>query len=817
MSSVAVARTPSRGSHIDARPDGFVWTFQQMGNHRGAVLKASVGAILVLLLCQTGALFIQVFAVCMSRHQAASQETSTVVSTCSFALAYASALWMLTRPRLARAERNTAVVCIGLAMTLQWRLAYPLMFTDFDEQLHMRTLRDIDSAHRLFLAQPTLPISPRYPGLESLTALFHQLGLPVMAAAMAVVFLARLVLVLALCDAVEQLTGSPRAGGLAVAVYATSSQFVYFISAFAYQTLALPLALAAVAFIARARWVADPRPLLAGATVCLLAVAASHHLTSWITAGFLAVWAIAERGSPARRRVFYGAAVAVATATAWAAVQWSLLREYFGPMADEVGSQVSGGSRRKPFSDPAGFSTPLWERVFLVYYAVAITLVMLLLVLICARSILRRVRSGAPRCNSQRWEPRVLLVLMVVLIPLWIAARVVPSCGELADRSRGFLFLPLSLLVADGAVRWSRSAWHSRPRAPQHVMLVRSLATVLVTGVFVGGFVMGAGFEWMRLPGPYLASADSRSMDAETLAAVRWARDGLPGGSRIGAERVSRILLANEAGLWTVNDDDPKQLYVAPLYFSDDWGPPQSEVARRLYLRYLYVDRRWADDLPHFGGYFHRGEMPNLQQLTRAELTKFDNVPGIHAVYRHGPIVIYDLSGLGVPELRTGWWGEIPPLSVPIQLVTGSLLGLALTLVMSVFIKNARSFLSAAGPSLTLAASVGALCVTEVTMLLGHLWLGPAVFVAAALVVVLVNRHRAGYLLRTSVAKLHWRWITAFAMVAVAVAAAIALSVLDAYPVEVTKVQTILDDPTAVHISAEVVEPAGSGGQAGVA
>ena len=151
----------------------------------------------------------------------------------------------------------------------------------------MRMLADIDSSHGLFQPHPTLVVSPRYPGLESLTALVHQLGLPVMVAATAVTLVARLVLVLVLCDAVEHLTGSPRKGGLAVAVYAVSAQFTFFTSQFAYQTLALPLALAAVAFIARARWAHDPRPLLIGATVCLLAVAVTHHITSWLTAVFL--------------------------------------------------------------------------------------------------------------------------------------------------------------------------------------------------------------------------------------------------------------------------------------------------------------------------------------------------------------------------------------------------------------------------------------------------------------------------------------------------------------------------------------------------
>jgi hypothetical protein len=54
-----------------------------------------------------------------------------------------------------------------------------------------------------------------------------------MAAALVVVLVARLVLVLVLCDAVEHLTGSPRTGGLAVAVYAGSAHFTVFNPTFA--------------------------------------------------------------------------------------------------------------------------------------------------------------------------------------------------------------------------------------------------------------------------------------------------------------------------------------------------------------------------------------------------------------------------------------------------------------------------------------------------------------------------------------------------------------------------------------------------------
>ena len=231
-----------------------------------------------------------------------------------------------------------------------WHATNPLLFTGFDEQLHMRTLADIISSHRLFEANPLLGVSPQYPGLEAVTVLLHQTGLPAMAAAMIVVLLCRLILVTVLCDAVEELTGDARAGGMAVAAYAVSPQFVFFNSQFAYQTMALPLALAAVALIGRARKADYPVPLFLGATVCLFGVAVTHHVTSFLTAVFLVLWTLVERGQ-VRLRVLYGALVAVASTLAWAMVQWSLLSDYFGPIVDDIASQFSGGLRRKPFED----------------------------------------------------------------------------------------------------------------------------------------------------------------------------------------------------------------------------------------------------------------------------------------------------------------------------------------------------------------------------------------------------------------------------------------------------------------------------------
>ena len=778
--------------------------------------------VFVLLLWQAAALLMHVLAVYMARGDAF--DSALVVSACAVGLTFASALWVLTRPHLARTVRNAAVVCLGVTTALQWRLRDPLLPIQFDEQQHMRTLRDIVFSHELFHANPLLSVSPRYPGLEAVAVLFHQLGLPVFIAVTAVVLVARLVMVLVLCDAVEQLTGRSRAGGLAVAAYACSAHFVPWDSMFAYQTMALPLAVAAVAFVARARCADDPRRLLIGASVCLLAVAMTHHVTGVFTAIFLVVWTVVERGRP-RRRILYGAIVAVIVTVGWAMIQWSLLWVYFYPWYEDVIRQIRGGGLRKPFSNTAVYPTPLWEQAFIFYYALAISAIVLALTLLCARARSRQRLQRDATPNTRIW-PRPFLVLLVVPIPVLLVARTLPGFIEIGDRFNTFLFLPLCLLVADGVVRWSRS--HSRP----YLMRVRTPALLMATGVFLGGFLLGSAPDWARLPGSYLPSAEGRSIDAETLAAVHWAREALPTGSRIAADRMGSALLSSE-GMWPVFWDG--DLAIPSLYFADSWGPGQTETVQGLSVRYLYVDSRLADGLPLVGVYFFMGEVLGAtyttmtkppQQLTLNQLTKFDDVAGIQLRYRHGPISVYDLSGLNVKKIPSGgWFAKSGPMdNVLIQLSLGLLVGLVVAFAVrfgvgAFVVEKVQAFHKAAGLPLTLAAGLSAVLVTSVIMLCAHIWLAPWTFLSVTLTLlaantrwakervkswlhppVAVNGWQQGWVLPPKRKRVQWSWIVGAALVALPTAAAIALATGDAYAGDVTRVREILDDPAAIHL-----------------
>lgn len=743
-----------------------------------------------LLVWQICALAGQVAAVALARQ--GHPGVAELLSDASLATAYGSSLWLLIGADLDRATRDIAVVCLGVTPTLYWRATNPLLFTGFDEQLHMRTLGDILSSHGLFQANPLLEVSPRYPGLEAVATLVHQFGIPTMASAYVVILACRLVLVTVLCDAVEKLSGSARAGGLAVACYALSSQFVFFNSQFAYQTMALPLALASVSFIARARSSDDPVPFLGGATVCLFAVAVTHHVTSFLTAGLLLVWTAAEKGR-AQLWIAYGACASLASTLAWAIFQRQLLSDYFGPIADDVQAQFTGGARRPLFEDTAGIAARSLDQYLLLYYAAALSLVVLAVVVLAHRE------------RHLSWGPLLMLALMSVSIPVLLAARVVPRGGELYDRSNSFLFFPFSMYVATFAAwfLW-REAQDVGFQQHRRVFLVRVAVTVLASAAFVGGYVLGSGPNWARLPGPYMAAADPRSMDAETLAAVKWARSALPAGSRIAADRISSDLLAAQAGVWPVMKG-PEGVDAPALYVARTWGMAETDTAAAMRLRFLYVDRRLADELPHFGSYFYQGETGGGAQYTDAQLTKFDKVPGISVVYRHGPVSIYDLKGLGVPELRSGWYKPTPRVRQSTQLAVGLVCGLFVAALMRSRLwhrirGSGIRLRSSWGPAHTAAALLAGACLASVTALLAGVWLTPLTIYSAAAVVVLANFPAAVATVRRNLGRVSRRTLRTAVLLVVPLGMIVAVAVLDAAAVDVIEVRQILGDPNAVHV-----------------
>src|SRR5215475_2563152 len=557
-------------------------------------------------------------------------------------------LTVLMVPRLGSLRQITIAV-LGLYPAVVYRISSPLVLAGYDEHQHEQSLMNLLHGSGLFSPNPALRVSPFYPALELFTGTGIRLtGPPAMLAIALVVLLCRLLLVLLIYHAALLVSPSRRGASLVVAFYAVSSQFYSFNSGFAYQTLALTLGLGGIFLLRRAQ-LADhtaARRLFFIASLVLVATVVSHHATSWMVLAFLIAWAAmsrkGERKLLARAAVIMGVAAAI-----WAAVLATRIVGYLAPIVSTAMQSahafLAGTSQHHIFGSSAGTPPPPdWERVILVVYTLATTLA----ALVCAWIMLSRAFHNGDRMLG-------LLGALNLAFPLTAASHFDPSVGELGDRAASFLFLPLALscsLIIQRHPRVTR-----RPAGPHNPFRPAMLIALIggTTIVYLGGTLLGSSPDYNRLPGPYLPSADFRTQDPETLAAVGWAGRHLPTGSTVIADRVPAVILGSEA-LWPVTN--PQQGFVpAQLYFSTSWGPQETAIVKGLHVDYLYVDMRLTDSLPYLGYYFSRGETAKPTRITVADVAKFAHVPGLKAVYHHGPVTIYDTSGLGVAPKQAGF------------------------------------------------------------------------------------------------------------------------------------------------------------------
>ena len=172
-------------------------------------------------------------------------------------------------------------------------------------------------------------------------------------------------------------------------------------------------------------------------------------------------------------------------------------------------------------------------------------------------------------------------VLLDFALPFTAAAHFNPSVAELGSRADTFLFLPLALscsLIIQRHPRVTRS-----PASPHNPFRPAVLIALIggTTIAYLGGTLLGSNPDWIRLPGPYLVSADFRTQDPETLAAVDWAATHLPTGSTVAADRVPAVLLGSQARLWPVTHSQ-QGLEPARIVLLSHLGPSADGDRQRL-------------------------------------------------------------------------------------------------------------------------------------------------------------------------------------------------------------------------------------------
>jgi hypothetical protein len=539
--------------------------------------------------------------------------------------------WLLLAPSRTGHQRLGAALAFGLIMYASWFLTSPVMSTRFDESLHVTTLVDMVDHHRFFYPNTMLPVSPHYPGLEFATAGVHWLtGLPLIACQVLVVVTARSVFILALFLLASRIGRSTQVGAATVLLYAGSAQFYFFNSQFSYQTVAIAMLMAALYLLIRAFDSEEERPWkeLIAVQVCLGGLSITHHLTSWLVLGM--IWLLALffwRGGEERRArlTLITAEIATVVVLAWTAVIAPLLISYLGPIFDVASSQLltalDGSGSREIGSSGDGTKTPTWE---LMVMAGSI----LLWVLLLLPSAWRAWRHGSLGPTRARYVP----LAIGVIYPGLQLARFAPSAAEVADRASTFVTMAMALVVA---------AW----LAPR----IQSFGALVVPGIvllILGGTLIGSGPDWQRVPGPYLAGAEQRSVDAETVAVAQWAGTYLPADSRVAADVTFSRVLPNFGPATTITQPAGFDS-MTPLFIAHSVDQEVLELILHNDVDFIVVDTRQVGQTAKSGAFFEGGTGygADAQTVKRDQVEKFEDQEGFDLVL-DGPVRVYDVRPL---------------------------------------------------------------------------------------------------------------------------------------------------------------------------
>ena len=550
---------------------------------------------------------------------------------------YVLVAWRLVSPLPTRRERILLVAFAGVGLYMVKVLHSPIHFTFYDELLHYRTAANILETGFHFQEHPLLPVSPLYPGLENVAvALVSVGGLDVFHAGLLTILLARIAFVLVMYLFYEKASQSPRLAGIATLIYASNPHYIFFDAQFSYESLALVFVVMVFLGIQYRMTIHANKPI--GASLLIIfgicATLVTHHVTSYFLLLCLLLWAIIAYIFPyegqSRTMLLSTAALAAVAILSWMMYVAIITIDYLVPVLsgavfDLFRVLVRDETGRQLFSDQGENALRLWEQ--LIVYSTALL-------------ILLGLMWGAIvtwRYNRNR-TTYIFLGIVGLLYPLTQLLRFSEKGPEIASRIGPFMYMGIGFVLAVGitnlygrqSVSWG---W-----------LRQVVLGVVVTIMFWGNFLVSFP-RWALMPGDYRASADTRSVEAQSMEMVYWFDYYLGQENRIAADRINGLLLVAYGRQYQVTGSW-NNINVPGVFLDVPFTQVEYNTLCEGDIEYMVLDYRFLDYLPLLGFYYEQdeNEFPYRVPLETAVFEKFRVEEAFSLIYNGGDLLIYQVD-----------------------------------------------------------------------------------------------------------------------------------------------------------------------------
>jgi hypothetical protein len=537
----------------------------------------------------------------------------------------------VTSPSLSTRARLAVVVLQALQQSVVRWMYSPLSFRFPDELQHWRTAVDILSFHHLFHANPTLPVSPVFPGLEELaTSLVSLTHIGLFPAGLIVATTAHVALSGATFYLYRRVTGRDHVAALAAFLFALNPLHAGFDTQFIYEAPALLFGVVVLDIAVSDR----PRlSIESGVGVaCLAGLIVTHHLTAAVIIGGLAVLGIITawmtRLGPTARRLCWFSLAGIIMATAWVLGKAQPVLTYLGvPLHRVITGILHFGDVSGTVALPAtsGGGPVTWLTIIG-------TLITAALVVSGGALLWRR----AP-IDSIGPLPRAFALCALAYFGVLGVREFAPDGAEMAGRLLTFAALftavPMAFALAP------HLTWRVQDRFTRWI---RPVAVAAMLGIFLGGMMSGWPAPWEQIPGTFHVAGFESGIDRQNMSAVQWFAANVGPDKRVACDVTSCALLGAYAEAHPIPDEP--ELFYAPRV-----DKQVVDTMRSRQVAYLFVDLRMSDEKPVTGHFFqtpseHAGDQ--AQPIPRSALTKFEHVRGIDLIYDSGVIQIYQVEGL---------------------------------------------------------------------------------------------------------------------------------------------------------------------------
>lgn len=527
------------------------------------------------------------------------------------------------RPQTREGTRWVLVVAYGV-FTFMPKYLMSVSGPDyFDEFGHYRHAQDILATHSLNVPDNYLPITKYYPGTEVVTAAVHFVTrLSVWHSGQLVIAIAHVMSIAIVWRLAVALGVPARWAFIAGIVFSLNPGFVYFDTEYAYESLGLPLAMAAILFAVLARRAPKERNALLwsiSTVLTAIAVVFTHHISAgFVIAGVLGVALLVptERSRRTNRIAFVGPWLAGLLAGVVLAVWVTTVARstigYLEPHIEKTFTQLKDlilRQKEKPASTagaPTGTgpigTTPYSPAPFggqpapgttgrtgglfaasgLPTYEVICGLASpVLAALAVAAALVQAWWTRSARPTILRQAPFLILGLAyLATLPIDLTS----SGGETAHRLWAYAYFGVAICVVSSGQVWTRVA--ERVRAPQ--TWVRSVAFAALVVVAVGNVASGENIYY-RFPGPYVFGTDTRSRTPETYQLAQWLNSHIPAGTKVVTDRFTGEVIYADTRLQIPAPSDSE---VYKLYYEGN----RATYGLRKYLRLNHFEY-WVLDL----------------------------------------------------------------------------------------------------------------------------------------------------------------------------------------------------------------------------